>query len=399
MPLLERYVLRRLVHAFALALGVLVATLWVTQILRELDVVTAKGQTIWLFLFMTGLAIPSIIENIAPVAFLIATLVVVNLPNSDSERAVMACAGASRRVVARPVLAFAALLLAALAFIQHVAAPASMWSLRQLITQVRADLIAAMVRDGDFRSVQRGLTVHVRERAADGSFRGIFVSDERNPDEALQYAAENGLLLDTGGKAFLVMRDGELIRESRESDAISVVQFETYAFDLSQFRSVQGEMYYKPRERSTPYLMSPDEDDEFANVFPNRLLAELHDRFTAPLYVVAFALVILAWMGRPRTSRQDRSYAIAAAALICVIMRGGGFAAVAAVNSSARAWPLLYAIPLAGIVVAGAVFASGARLGVPAWLAWIVDFTAERTGRLAELASRRLSPVPEGGTR
>jgi hypothetical protein len=34
---------------------------------------------------------------------------------------------------------------------------------------VRADLIATMVRDGDFRTVQRGLTVHIRERAADGA--------------------------------------------------------------------------------------------------------------------------------------------------------------------------------------------------------------------------------------
>ena len=78
MPLMERYIFRRVASAFFLALIVLVGTLWMTQVLKQLDVVTAKGQTVWVFLFVTFLAMPELIQIIAPVAFLIAVIFVLN---------------------------------------------------------------------------------------------------------------------------------------------------------------------------------------------------------------------------------------------------------------------------------------------------------------------------------
>ncbi|HEX2257141.1 MAG TPA: LPS export ABC transporter permease LptF [Afifellaceae bacterium] len=391
MPLLERYVLRRITHAFVLTLCVLVATLWVTQVLRQLDVVTAKGQTIGLFLAMTALAIPAIIQNIAPVAFLVATLMVLNQLNNDSEMAVMHASGASRRVVARPLLVFAVALTLALMALHHLIAPASLGSLRELVTRARADLLATIVKDGDFRTVEDGLTVHIREKAADGSFRGIFVSDSRGVEEHLRYVAEQGLLVESAGKSFLLLSDGELIRETGTEGTISVVAFKTYAFDLSQFRSAQVDQYYKPRERLTGYLIAPDSDDKFVNAFPTRVAAELHDRVTAPLYVLVFAIVVLVFGASPRTNRQDRGYATVVAVIACVALRGGGFAAVAAVNSNAAWVPLLYVLPLAGMAVGWAAFVSPARIGIPPALVAALDAVVERA---VALAGRMGWPVP-----
>jgi lipopolysaccharide export system permease protein len=383
MPLLERYVLRRITHAFLLTLCVLVATLWVTQVLRELDVVTTKGQTVGLFMMMTTLAIPSIVQNIAPVAFLISALVVLNQLNGDSEMAVMSAAGASRRVVARPLLVFAFALMLGLVALQHLIAPASLASLRELVVRARADLLATIVKDGDFRTVEDGLTVHIREKAADGSFRGIFISDSRNPREELRYSAEQGLLAEADGRTFLLLRNGELIRESGDAAGLSVVKFKTNAFDLSQFRSADVAKYYKPRERTTEYLFNPDPEDRFAQMFPTRLAAELHDRITGPLYLPAFALIILAFAANPRTNRQDRGLATTAAAVSCVVVRGGGFAGIAAVNSDAQWVPLLYLFPLAGMALGWAAFSFAAQIKVPAILVHAADAAADRGAQLA----------------
>lgn len=397
MPLLERYVLRRITHAFVLSLSVLVATLWVTQVLRQLDVVTTKGQTIGLFLMMTTLAIPAIIQNIAPVAFLVAAIAVLNQLNSDSEMAVMSAAGASRRAVARPMMTFALGLMLALVALHHVVAPASLGGLRELVVRARADLLATIVKDGDFRTVENGLTVHIREKAVDGSFRGIFVSDARNPQEVLRYSADQGLLVETEGKTFLLLREGEVIREAEGSATVSVVAFDTYAFDLSQFRSAHVEKYYKARERVTGDLLTIDPEDSYAKMFPNRLTAELHDRITAPLYVPAFALIVLAFGATPRTNRQDRGYAVTGAVVICVLMRGGGFAGMAAVNSDAHWTPLLYLFPLGGIALGWAAFASTAQIGVPAIVVRTSDAVLERTYALAGRMGWQLAPA--GGAR
>lgn len=374
MPLMERYILKRVTIAFAVTLGALVAVLWMTQILRELDVVTAKGQTIWVFFILTILAMPTIIQVIAPIAFLIAVIFTLNALNADSELPVMSAAGASRVVVGRPVLVFAIILFLATAFLHHVVTPASRVTLRDLISRVRADIIATVVKDGGFRRVEKGLTIHIREKAPDGSFRGIFVSDERNKTESLQYLAETGLLVDRGSSAFLVMQKGDLIRETKPSGSTNIVRFETYAFDLSQFTAGDIKPNYKPRDRSTIYLLQPDADDPVYQQRPEKFAAELHNRITAPFYVPAFALIILAFASRPRTNRQDRAFAMVMIGATCVILRGTGFAVLAAASANRAALPFLYLVPLAGIAFGIAVFAGNVRLRMPYFMERMLDW-------------------------
>ena len=56
MSRIERYVLRSTTAAFLAGLVVLTGVVWVTQALRQIDLLTSKGQTILIFFGMTGLA-------------------------------------------------------------------------------------------------------------------------------------------------------------------------------------------------------------------------------------------------------------------------------------------------------------------------------------------------------
>jgi lipopolysaccharide export system permease protein len=349
MPLIERYILGRATRAFLLTLGGLVGTLWVTQVLRDLDVVTTKGQAIWIFLVMTILALPALVQIVAPIAFLIGTVVTLNSLNGDSELPVIASAGGSRKTVYRPVLTLAVAVTLVVALSHHVLSPTSLTALRALLTRVRADVIATLVKDGGFRSVDDGLTMHIREKMPDGSFQDIFVSDDRNPDLSHQYSASRGILLEHAGGSFLVLQQGDLIRDDRLNDERNVVAFDTYALDLSELGAPNAAALFKAKERSTLYLLDPKPDDEYAQRYPERIDAELHGRITAPLYTLAFALICLAFLGRPQTSRQERRYAITAAVLLCIGLRVCGFAASSVANGSNAAIAGLYLIPAAGI--------------------------------------------------
>jgi len=387
MPLIERYILRRTLRAFLLTLGALVATLWVTQLLRELDVVTAKGQAIWVFLLMTVLALPALIQVVAPVAFLVAIILTLNGLTADNELPVISGAGAGPKAVNRPILIVGVVVMIGVAFSHHVAAPASLAALRGIVTRVRADVIATLVKDGGFRSVDDGLTMHIRQKAPDGSFRGIFVNDERNPDESLQYSAAQGMLLERDGGSFLVLQDGDLVRDDRRKGETNVVGFETYALDLSQIGAPNASAFFKAKERSTFYLMAPEPGDPFSREYPERVAAELNDRTSAPLYALAFAFIALAFLGRPRTSRQDRGFAIAATVLFCLALRAAGFAAVAVARGSGGAVPLLYLIPLGGIAFGLYATMRHVRLQTP----HIAERAWDRLMRIPRLA-RRWSP-------
>jgi lipopolysaccharide export system permease protein len=364
LPLIERYILRRTTYVFLLTFGALVGALWVTQVLGRLDVVTTKGQATWVFLLMTVLALPGLAQQIAPIALLAAAIIALNSLTSDSELPVISAAGASQKAVKRPILVLGTIVMLAVALSHHVLAPASFSVFRELVTRVRADVIATFVQEGGFRTVDDGLTMHIREKAPDGSFRGIFVNDNRDPNLSLQFSAGHGMLLPNAGGTFLVLRGGDLIREDRATGESNVVRFETYALDLSQLGSANAAVY-ESQERSTMTLLNLPPDDPYLKAHPQRVTAELHDRITAPLYTLVFALVALAFLAQPRTNRQDRSLAIAAVVLLCLALRVGGFAAWAVARNVNGAVPFMYAIPLAGLVIGAYAATRDARLRIP----------------------------------
>ena len=388
MPLIERYIFRRAAQIFLLTLGASIAVLWLTQVLRELDVVTAKGQAIWVFLVMTVLALPTLAQVVAPIAFLVAAIVTLNGLTADGELPVIAAAGASRKAVNRPILALGAIVMIAVAFSHHILAPASLSGLRGVLTRVRADVIATLVQDGGFRSVEDGLTMHIREKAPDGTFSDIFVNDDRDPNLSLQYSASHGTLLERGSDSFLVLQDGDLIRQDRLTNENNVVDFETYALDLSNIGAANAASLYRAKERSTLYLMEPEADDPFFQQYPERIRSELHDRTSAPLYTLAFAVIALAFLGRPRTNRQDRSFAILATVLFCLALRAAGLGAVAVAGTSGAGIPVMYLLPLIGIGFGTYAMARDVRMRIPGFVESRWDVVAQWTQRML----RRIRP-------
>ena len=94
---------------------------------------------------------------------------------------------------------------------------------------------------------------------------------------------------------------------------------------------------------------------------------------TAPLYVLAFALITLAFASRPRTNRQDRSFAMVMIGLTCLALRGTGFGILATAGASRSVLPILYIIPLAGITFGIAAYSGNARLRIPYFMERMLD--------------------------
>ena len=101
---IDRYIFRTIFGAFVLILFNLTAVIWITQILKQIDLITNQGQTILVFLRITGLLVPILMLIIAPIAIMIAICYALIKLNGDSELVVMNAAGISPRRVYRPVL-------------------------------------------------------------------------------------------------------------------------------------------------------------------------------------------------------------------------------------------------------------------------------------------------------
>lgn len=383
MPLVERYIFRRTTQVMLLTLGALTAALWVTQVLRQLDVATSKGQAISVFLLMTLFGLPALVQIVAPIALLVAIIITLNNLTNDSELPVISAAGASPKAVNRPIILLTAIVMLLVAFSHHVLVPASLTKFRLLLTKVRADVIATLVQEGGFPAVDDGLTMHFRDKAPDGSFNDVFVDDQRNPEEWVTFTAGSGILLQHSGGSFLVLREGDLIRTDNVSRESNIVTFDTYALDLSQLGTPDATPIYQAEERSTVFLLNPDANDSYTQRYPLRARAELHERTTAPLFTLAFGLIALAFLGRPRTNRQDRTAATATVIVLCLALRTGGFAAYSLTRNLDGALPFMYVVPLAGIAFGLYGVMYGTRVWVPAPAMAAFDWLADRLRRAA----------------
>ncbi|MBD8892705.1 LPS export ABC transporter permease LptF [Roseibium litorale] len=393
MKILERYIIRRAFMVFAMTLAAMTGVVWATQALRQLDLVTSKGQTLIQFISITMLAMPFLVVIVAPFALMIALVLVLNALSGDSELIVINATGGSRFLVLKPVLIFALAVMALCATLSLYVAPLGLYQLREEITRVRADLVANIVQPGRFITVEKGLTFHIRNRSGNGTLEGLLMHDTREPDSAFTYQAETGHIVEMQNRTLLVMQNGTIQRKPQAEGDISIVRFQSYAFDLSSLIPQASTPVYKASERTTGDLIAPSPDDTYANLHPDRLRQELHDRFSQPLYPVAFALIVFAFLGRVRTTRQNRNMAVLGAIVCCVGLRTAGFGVTAVAGDGALTTVLLYLVPLLGVILSTWTILRDERLSPPKWAnAWL-EVIGEWIERMADRINGRANGV------
>lgn len=348
---IERYIFRIALGASLACLLGLTGTIWVTQALRELDLVTAKGQTLLVFLFVTALSLPTLVVVIAPVALFIGAIYALNKLNGDSELIVMSAAGIPPRALLRPFLTLALMVSALVFFLVVVVMPASFQELRDVITRVRGDFIANVVKEGQFTQLDNGITFHFRERGPNGTLKGLFIQDRREAGKTKVYLADRGNAVEIDGQSYLILESGSVHQQQKDSRDSSILTFERYTIDLAAFAPPDSDTIYKPRERSTTQLLFPDRSEGYYQLQKGRFRAELHDRLSACLYPLALAFIAFAALGDPRTTRQGRGVAVAGAILAVVALRIAGFAAVSAAARTPAAVAAVYGAPLLAITL------------------------------------------------
>ena len=378
---INEYILRATLGAFLIVLVSLTAVIWVTQALRDIDIMTSQGQTILVFVGITGLIIPLLVLVIAPIALLIAVAHVLNKLSNDSEIIVMNAAGMSPWVLFRAFVAAALVVSVLVGAISAYFAPKGLRMLRDWLTEVRANVVSSIVQPGRFTTIENGVTIHIRERRPNGQLAGIFLDDRRNPNERVTVLSEIGELLDNESGTYLVLQKGIVQRQETGQRDPAMVVFDRYAFDLSQFAGGAQSAKYSIRERYLWQLLFPDPKDQFYVEQPGQFRAELHDRLMAPLYPLAFVVIAYAYLGAPRTTRQSRTLSMLGAIGGVALLRLIGFAST--VFGAAVPWMLaLQYLTLAAAIGAGLyVIRRGLIIEPPVFIAdWLAALT-ERLGR------------------
>jgi lipopolysaccharide export system permease protein len=373
-----RYIFRTAFGAFLLVLISLTIAVWLTQALRDIDLMTSQGQTILMFVGITSLIIPLLILVITPIALVIAVSHLLHKLNNDSEIIVMNGAGMQPWQLFMPFAVLSLVVTVMLAIVNAYVAPQGLRMLRDRIVEARADLLSNLVQPGRFIAIDRGLAFHIRERRPNGLLVGIMVDDRRDEKERVTILAEQGEILKTERGSFLLMENGSIQRQEQKSRDPNIVRFERYAFDLSRFVSGPLVIKYSVRERYLWQLMWPDPGDQLYKEQANQFWTELNDRILALFYPFTFVVIAYVFLGAPRTTRQSTAWSILAVIVSVSTLRLIGLAGTILTNTYPKTVAIqyfliagtlstgLYAISK-GLIIEPPVYMTRAMDAVTAW--------------------------------
>jgi lipopolysaccharide export system permease protein len=325
---IDRHIVRTTSNAFLVVLVGLTLLMWLTQALRQIDLITNQRQSVFVFLGISALILPLLIMILAPFALMIAAAYVLNRFGEDAELIVMNASGMGPWQIFRPFL-IVGLLTSLLVFaMSFYVSPLCLHALREWGTEIRADLLSTLVQPGRFVKFGDRLTFHVRERQPNGELRGVMLDDQRDPGERVTILAERGDVLKKNGATYLLMRNGSLQRQDLGKRDPEIVQFDRYAVNLSTLSNGAPDIRYNVQERYSSQLLHPT-PAELASAHDRAAIwTEINNRVIAVLYPLAFVVLTFVYLGPPRTTREGRTVAILGLVAAAGLLRILGFLGV-----------------------------------------------------------------------
>jgi lipopolysaccharide export system permease protein len=253
--------------------------------------------------------------------------------------------------------------------------------IKQWDAEITADVLTNILQPGRFAQLDQNLTIRIRDRLPGGVLGGIFVDDRRDPKERVTIIADHGTVLKTDTGSYLILEDGNLERFEVGKRDPALVAFGRYAFDMSKF-SNQRDAVLGIRERYLWELVSPDDSDPAVQQLSGQFRAELHDRFMAPVYPFAFAILTFAFLGTPRTTRQSRNFSIGGSIFAVFGLRMAGFACSVITVKNPAAALAQYSMLFASIGIGLWMILAGVVVEPPAALIEAINKSNARLARL-----------------
>ena len=307
MSIIDKYFSRQLVAIFVMLLAVLAGLAWMVQIMSMMKFVMNYGVKISSFIGLTALMIPFIVSIIIPFVTFIAIIFVYNKMIADNEVTVMASVGLSPRQIARPAMAFAAVMTLLHFGLNVFVVPATQIKFYDMQWNLRYGLAHLKLQESAFTELSSGLVVYV-DKVSGYDLSQVMLSDMRNKKSEMIIFAEKGKLVATPRGLSIVMSNGSI---QGRGDMMVSGTFDTFDMDLN-VADKGGMTSYRVRGVSTRQLIGDVLDSPTAKRH-RTVLTELATRLLEPLMNIILAALCLAILLRSSLLRRRASFAPAMA--------------------------------------------------------------------------------------
>lgn len=251
--ILDRYIFRELLTPFFISLGALSFIMLTKELLRLVELLVSKGVGFLAVLKVFLHLMPAFLVLTLPIAAIVASITAFSRLSYDKELVAMRATGLSLLRLARPVLVFSCLVFVLTLVLSQWGQPWTSVSLKKLALGLLRDQLTLALDKGVFNEPVPKMTVYVSDDREDGEDRGIFISDQRNPNEARVIVASSYILLNDETSALVGIRllNGTIHTRPTEVDQYHQVSFSTYDLKLT----VDQNLYAATDERPTREML------------------------------------------------------------------------------------------------------------------------------------------------
>ena len=208
--------------------------------------------------------------------------------------------------------------------------------------QVKNDVSHLMFREGEFTTLQNGLTVFITAHEKDGSVQGVLINDERDPKAKVTVSAEHGVIIYTEKGPRLIMINGVRQEIDNKSGQFSSLSFDRYSIDFGTTSSGK-KRDDSARSKTLTELFDAGSNPELTPQEANRYILEGHRRLMNPFYNLVMALLACTGLLVGNFNRRGQGKIISCSIAAMVLIEAGDLAFGNLCGKSLYFLTLLYA--------------------------------------------------------
>ncbi len=289
--ILDRYIFAELIPPFLVSLGALCFVMLTKELLRLVELLVTQGVGFIAVLKVFVYLLPSFLVLTLPIAGIIASITAFSRLSYDKEVVAMCAAGLSLVRISRPVLVFSCLVFGLTLVLSQWGQPWTNISLKKLALSVLRDQLTLSLSKGVFNEPVPNMVVYVADNDQSGKARdGIFISDERAPDEArLIVAAGYEVVNDQSSKEIaLRLTNGTIHNRPYDVAEYQQVKFSTYDLKLSLDPNLYGAVQERPTREA---ILKRLEETDWKDTGALRRLMESYKDLAFPMAALLFGLL------------------------------------------------------------------------------------------------------------
>ncbi len=311
-----RYFIIKYIKAFALIGFTITCLMWVSQAMKLLYVIT-KGVSLFEFVELVLLILPSLLFSILPIITLITTLFVYNNFKENKQILALQTSGLSDVQLVKPAIIASLCITILSLIISSYILPLSYKKLRFRLNDLKSNYISNIIESRKFNQISYYATIYTDYHDGNGNLNGIIIFDKKSPEGQTILYAKSGNFSHRDKKIYFELDEG--LRQSYDKNLNPQnMNFDKLFVEIDAGSQDTESGKKKLLEMFLSDMLWPSEDLDVQR--QRRLRAEGHMRIIWPIYSLAFTIITLSYFIKIKYSRKTQWSAIIMSIIPAIIL-------------------------------------------------------------------------------